>query len=144
MAFPPDYTFLIQLVSFFALLYVLNNILFQPFAAVLAEREARTEGDQGKADEALASVEEMRVRVERASAEARAAASAEYETIRRGTKEQEAAILATAQADAAAKLAEMRAGIEQAREQASGELKAEARAMADEMVKAVLSQGGRA
>jgi len=143
LAFPPDYTFLIQLVSFFALLYVLNSMLFKPFAAVLAEREDRTTGDRDKAEGALASVDEMRERYESAMVDARAAASAEYESVRKATKDEEAKILGAAKSEAAGKLADMRADIGKARDEAAASLRDEARTLADDMVQAVLTQGGR-
>ncbi len=144
LAFPPDYTFLIQLVSFFVLLYLLNSLLFQPFSAVLVEREERTVGDQDAAGDALASVEEMRARFDSAMAEARAAASAEYESVRKATKAEEGGILGEAQAKAAAELAGMRTEIAAARDEAAAALRTDARSLADDMVKAVLSNGGHA
>ena len=57
MSLSPDYTFLIQLASFFVLLFFLGRYLFGPFQALLLERVARTTGDSGLAESYQAEAE---------------------------------------------------------------------------------------
>ncbi len=144
LAFPPDFTFVVQLASFFLLLFLLNKFLFAPYAALLAEREARTTGDSGQADDMRAEAEELEARVQREMADARARAMASVEAVRKDTREQEAALFHDASTKAAARLAELRGGIEDARREASAQLEQDARALAGDMVGAVLGRGGRA
>jgi len=138
LAFPPDVTFVIQLVSFFVLLFVLRRILFVPFGELLAERERRTEGarEQAARDQAEA------VALERAITlglnEARAIAVAEAESIRRDARERETAMFNDAKLSAATRLAELRRAIAEERERAKKALNAEATGLAHAMVEAVL------
>jgi F0F1-type ATP synthase membrane subunit b/b' len=44
IAFPPDITFVIQIISFFVLWFGLKRLLFDPVLQVVDERKARTVG----------------------------------------------------------------------------------------------------
>lgn len=138
LVFPPDFTLVIQLVSFFVLFFILNKILFVPFAELLAERDARTEGAAQSADAARADAERMRADIDAQMGAARAAAIAGAEKIRRGAREEEAAIFDDAKRHAAAELARLREGIGREREQAAQALRGQAQTLADRMVDAVL------
>jgi F-type H+-transporting ATPase subunit b len=144
LAFPPDFTFVIQLVSFFVLLAVLNWLLFRPFMALLAEREQRTEGAARDAAEEREEVDVLAHRLEAELAAARAEANAEAERIRREARAEEATMFKRANAEAAARLAELRAHIDKEREQAGATLRREADTLAGRMVDAVLPRDARA
>ena len=144
LAFPPDFTFVIQLASFFLLLFVLNGLLFVPFQELLAERAARTTGDEDEADAHRAEAEELAAKVEAEMAAARSEAMAEVDAVRRETKSKENELLATAQQTAAERLTALRAEIADARSEAEGVLKADSEAMANEMVEAILGTRGTA
>ena len=116
MSLSPDYTFLIQLASFFVLLFFLGRYLFGPFQALLLEREARTTGDSGLAESYQAEAEATGQRLESEMAKARAAAMSEAEKIRTADRAQEALILGEASAEAGRRLAEIRAEVEVERE----------------------------
>lgn len=143
LAFPPDVTFLIQLGSFFVLLYLLNRLLFAPFAALLAERERRTEGDQALAREEREKALEVGRQIDQALAEARAKAHEEVDALRKQTKGEEAELLVAARNQSAARLAELRAAIDRAQVDARGSLREDARQLARQMVEVVLGTEGR-
>jgi F-type H+-transporting ATPase subunit b len=141
LAFPPDITFYIQLVSFFVLLAVLNRLLFVPYAAVLEEREARTEGASQDAVLEHAEADELAKKIDAELSATRTAAAEEAEKIRLRTRGEEAKIFDAAKTDASAKLDELRAQIDQGTESARSSLAADAKALAEEMTAAVL--GGK-
>lgn len=144
LTFPPDGTFLVQLLSFFVLLFLLKRMLFDPFQELLVEREQRTEGDAQLAITETAEAEALAAKVERDLAAAREEAMTEVDALRRATKEQEATLFNDARDSSATRLAEMRAQISQARADASASLQAEANAIAEEMVTAVVGKRGQA
>jgi F-type H+-transporting ATPase subunit b len=138
LAFPPDATFLVQLISFFALLVILNKLLFAPFAAVLAERERRTSGARAEAASNRTEADELARTVDRGLEEARARAAVEAEGIRREAREREAEVFNHAKAEAATRLKQLREAIAREREQAKSALREEAKTLAQSMVDAVL------
>jgi F-type H+-transporting ATPase subunit b len=138
LAFPPDITFYIQLVSFFVLLAVLNRLLFMPYAALLEEREARTEGASQDAVVERSEADELAKKIDAELSAARSAAAEEAEKIRLRTRSEEAAIFEAAKADANAKLDELRKQISQGTEAARSSLAADSKALAEEMTAAIL------
>jgi F-type H+-transporting ATPase subunit b len=110
--FPPDLTFVVQLVGFFVLLAILNKLLFVPFLEVLNERTQRTEGAAAHAVEEQDEANELKSKIDAAMAEARREAATIAETIRREGRVTEAELYEQGKAQAAAKLAELRSGIE--------------------------------
>jgi len=144
LTLPPDFTFLIQLGSFFILLLVLSRLLFAPFLEVLAERSARTSGDIANAAASRVEVETLSARVDAEITKARAAANAEVDAVRAKTREEAAQMFRSAQDDAATRLSELREQVAAATKEARGALAGDARGIADAMVSAVLGSGGAA
>ncbi len=138
---PPDYTFLVQFVTFGALVFVLSKVLFAPFLEVLAERAARTIGDVEQAAATRAEVEALSARVDAELARARASANAEVEAVRARTREEAAQLFQSAQHDASSRLAELREQVATATREARGALANDARTLADAMVAAVIGGG---
>jgi F-type H+-transporting ATPase subunit b len=141
LTLPPDFTFLIQLVTFFVLLVLLSRLLFAPFLELLAERAERTSGDIEKAAASRAEVESLSARVDAEITKARVAATAEVEAVRAQTRAEAASLFAQAQADASARLAELRNEVATATRDARTALASDARTIADAMVTAVLGPG---
>ena len=144
LAFPPDYTFVIQLASFFVMLFILNRLLFRPYLQLLAERESRTTGDAEAAGAETAAAEELKAGIEAQLADARSTAFKQVEELRAETKAAESRLFEAARSESASMLAELRAGIEKERSEAQSTLAGEAKQMAAAMVKAVLGQGAGA
>jgi F-type H+-transporting ATPase subunit b len=138
LAFPPDYTFFIQLVSFFVLLFVLNRLLFVPFGELLADRARSTDGAREQASRDQADVAALSSAITKALEQARAIALAEADVIRRETRQRELAILNDAKTEAAVHLARLRDGMTQERDRAKAALRDEAKTLAHAMVEAVL------
>jgi len=142
LAFPPDFTFVVQLASFFVLLGLLHRLLFAPFLQVLEERSRRTDGTREQAARDRAEAEQTSARVNRELAATRAGAMADADRIRRQGREREVELLAHAKAEADVRLAELRSGIEREREAAAKVLRDDVRGLAEQMVTAVLGDGG--
>ncbi len=68
----PDGTVFLHIGIILVMVFLLNRTLFKPISRVLEERERRTVGQTGKAQEILHSVEEGLTRYERTLREARA------------------------------------------------------------------------
>jgi len=144
LTFPPDGTFLVQLVSFFALLAILKRLLFDPFQELLVEREQRTEGDAEMAAHERAQTKTLAEQVEKDLATAREQAMAEVDSLRRGTKQEEEDLFGRARDDAAKQLTQLRDQIVEARRSAAAELNEQAQQLGDAMVDAILSNRGGA
>lgn len=144
LTLPPDYTFVIQLGTFFVLLMVLSRILFAPFLEVLSERSARTVGDIEKAAASRAEMNTLSARVDAEIAKARAAASAEVDAVRAQTREEAAQLFHGAQQEASVRLAELRAEVAAATRDARAALATDSRVLADAMVSAVVGSGSKA
>ena len=138
LTLPPDYTFFVQLGTFLVLFIVLGQLLFTPFAELLAEREARTTGDLVSAAASRAEVHSLLAHVDAELARARASASAEVEAVRAKTREEADEMFQKAQNEAAGRLSELRGEVAKATSDARSTLRDDARAMADAMVAAVL------
>lgn len=136
--FPPNWTFAIQFVGFFVLLAILDRLLFRPFSEILDRREASTHGTAREAEGDRKAAAELRARIEAGIADAKAEAHAKAETIRKGSQAEEAAIFEEAKAQAAGRLAELRKALDQEVVAAREALSADARALADDMVVALL------
>lgn len=134
LSFPPDATFVVQFVSFFVLLALLNRWLFTPFLALLDERRRRSEGALEAAETDRARAEQIRLQIESEVAAARAAATARAEEVRRAAREEERRIFATAEAQAAARLEELRREIVHERREAEQALRVDCKRLASLMV----------
>jgi F-type H+-transporting ATPase subunit b len=139
--FPPDFTFVIQLVGFFVLMAILNKLLFAPFIEVINEREARTEGAAAHAVEGQDEANTLKAKIDAEMAEARREAATIADSIRRDGRAKEAEIYERGKLEAASKLAELRAGIESERVSAETELRDSAKALAASMVESILGDG---
>jgi F-type H+-transporting ATPase subunit b len=142
LAFPPDITFFIQLVSFFVLLAILNKLLFVPYGDVLEQRTARTEGASRDAADHRSEADELAARINEELKSARLLAGEEADRIRQRTRSEESEILEKAKWDATAQLTELRASIAAERDGARQSLESDARALAEEMVGVILGSRG--
>jgi F-type H+-transporting ATPase subunit b len=140
LVFPPDVTLLVQLLSFFVLLALLQRWLFRPFAALLNEREKQTDGMLAESQASRANTNQLRERIEREMAQARTVAAGDAEMIRREARAEEAAVYERAKQDAAVRLAGLRSEIHAAREVARKSLQQEANEIASAMVSSVLGE----
>ena len=117
--------------------------MFVPFAQLLAERDDHTEGTLAEAERVRVQAAELKGEVDTAMAAARAEALAEAEKIRRQARADETGIFERAKSDAAARLAELRSGIQQERKSAASALAGEATELARQMTAAVFGPAQR-
>lgn len=133
-----DYTFVVQIVLFLALLFLLRRLLFTPFVALLEEREKKTEGTRSEATALMAEGERLRAEYESAVAEARDRGAALKEGILQEAQRARERILTEAREQAAVKLAaareEVRQEMAKARQLAAREAEAIARQMAEKVL----------
>ncbi|RMF25621.1 MAG: hypothetical protein D6760_00525 [Deltaproteobacteria bacterium] len=143
LSFPPDATFVVQFVSFFVLLALLNRWLFVPFLDLLEERRRRTQGALETAEADRGRAEEIRLQIENELAATRSEATGRAEEVRRRARDEEREIFAAAESQADARLEELRRAIARERAEAEQSLRAEAERLAERMVGILLEGGGR-
>lgn len=142
IAFPPDITFVIQIVSFLVLWLGLKRLMFDPVLQVIDERRART---TGVLEEAAA------LRSGAAGAEAehtqrlqnvRDEIARDSGTARHASEQEERQVLATARDQAAAQLKERRDRMRADADAAAAQLRGETNQLAQLIVGKVVG-GGR-
>jgi F-type H+-transporting ATPase subunit b len=138
--FPPDITFAIQFVAFFALFFALDRLLFRPYADVLARRDARTIGASQTAETDQQAVRALQERINEAMAAARAEAQVQAEAIRRDARAEEASLYERAKGEAASRLAAIDAAIQGECSAARTTLEREAGSLAERMTRLVLGE----
>jgi F-type H+-transporting ATPase subunit b len=124
LSFPPDWTFVFQIVLFLVLWTFLRRLLFEPNLAVLRSREQRSAGALQEASEVRAQAEEISERYKTHLAEARAAALLQVDVVYRQAEEQARDLIEAARAEAARTLATMRATIDKEVSEARRDLEA--------------------
>ena len=133
-----DYTFVVQIVLFLALLFLLRRLLFTPFLALLDEREKKTEGAKSAAAALTAEGERLRADYESAITQARDQGAASKVGILQEARSGRERILAQAREQAASRLAAVREEVRQemakARQFAAREAEAIARQMAEKVL----------
>lgn len=114
LSFPPDWTFVFQIILFLVLWRFLRRLLFEPNLTVLKTREDRGAGALKEASRVKAEAEEMGEQYRTRLTETRAGAMQQVDIVYREAEEQTRALLASARADAARTVAGMREILAQA------------------------------
>jgi F-type H+-transporting ATPase subunit b len=133
LTFPPDYTFVIQIVSFLLLWVALKKLTFDPMLQVLAQRDARTRGSQREAEELRANAQTAEHQYESSLREVRHRLLEETEAERKRAEQEQQRLLSTARAEAEAELAQLRRELASQVATAESALATEARALAGMM-----------
>jgi F-type H+-transporting ATPase subunit b len=138
IAFPPDITFVIQIISFFVLWLGLKRLMFDPLLQVIDERKARTTGVMQEAGRLRSGAASAEAQFDQRMVDVRAELSRETDTARHATEEEEHRVLAIARDQSAALLKErrdqLRAEADAARSQLAGEASQLARLIAGKVV----------
>ena len=108
LSFPPDWTFVFQIILFLVLWTFLRRLLFEPNLAVLKTREERGAGALKEASQVKAEAKEMGEQYKTRLTEIRAGAMQQVDTVYREAEEQTRDLLESARADAARTVAGMR------------------------------------
>ena len=108
LSFPPDWTFVFQIILFLVLWTFLRRLLFEPNLAVLKTREERGAGALKEASRVKAEAEEIGEQYRIRLTETRAGAMHQVDTVYREAEEQARALLESARTDAARAVVGMR------------------------------------
>ncbi len=138
LTFPPDISFLFQLVSFLILWFGLKRLLFDPMMHVLAAREARTVGTSREAAAMKTAAEESAVEYDRRLGEVRHQLAAEVDADRNVTQTEERQVITSARDEVSAQLLDLRQRLAQEAESARTILAAEAHELSTRMLNQVL------
>jgi F-type H+-transporting ATPase subunit b len=140
LTFPPDATFVIQIISFFVLWFGLKRLLFDPVLGVLEERETRTSGAQQAASEMTEATQETKREYEVRLQEVRRRLASASETARSATEDEERRIVSEARGQAGTRLTEVREELQRATHEAEPGLGPEAQNLAKLMLERVLGR----
>jgi F-type H+-transporting ATPase subunit b len=119
---------------FIALMVYLQIVFFKPLLGVMRERKLQTEGVRKLAEEAFATADQKTAEFERALQAARAEIYKDQEVMRQRWLAEQAETLASARAEADAKIREARVDISQDVERAKEELASSAASLSEQIV----------
>lgn len=125
-----NWTLGLQFVNFIILLIILNKILYRPLMNVIAERREAIDGSYQRAKSLEADIEDKMERYQQQLSEAKAAANAERNTVKKTAIEEEAVLLSEAHTKATTRLQVIRARVAGEAAEASKTLKSEAESLA--------------
>lgn len=121
--------------NFFALLFILNIILFKPLLKLFKEREDTVKGSLDAAKEMNTRREDEISRLNREIAEARSKAKELFETLKAEGLQKQREVVATAEAEASVVLGKAMADLRAESERARKALRAEVDKFSDEIVR---------
>lgn len=134
---PPDFTFVVQVVSFFILWLGLKAIIWDPMLKLLEQREARTSGAKHAAEESKAAAVVTAAEYDSKMKEVRSALAAEAQAARDATEKAEHSVLAGARDAAAQQLGQLRDNLGRQAAASRDSISTEARGLASRMVERV-------
>jgi len=137
LTFPPDYTFVVQIVLFLILWAGLKRLIFDPVVAMLDAREARTTGAKAAAAQMRSSTEVSAAEYEQKVQEARRQAAGDASVVRSGTAAEEQRVLDAAREEATKQLAVLRENLARQADAARPSLDGEAQQLAARMVERI-------
>ena len=130
LTFPPDSSFVIQIVSFLLLWVALKRLAFDPMLHVLEQREQRTQGGMAEAESLRGAAQLAEQQYETSLRNVRQAVLREAEAAHQQAVAEQQRQLAAARQQADAELAQLRAEIAAQVQQAQAGLTAEAHVIA--------------
>ena len=140
LTFPPDWSFVVQIVSFLVLWFGLKRLLFDPTLRVLEERERRTVGERHAADALRTTAELSATDYERRMHEMRIRLGAESEATFKAIEGEERKILSDAREQASAQLMQLRERLSRQASEARPALTSEAQSLAGKMLERVIGR----
>ena len=112
LAFPPDWTFLCQIVLFLVLWAVLRRVLFEPNLVLLANREHNSAGALQEATQIKADAEVKGQEYRTQLAEARSGTMQEVDAVYREAQQQSQELIEQAREESSQTLAQLRQSLE--------------------------------
>jgi F-type H+-transporting ATPase subunit b len=135
-----DFSVVWQILLFLVLWLIVSKVLFQPYMALLEEREQKTTGADDSAYHLEHEAERLRAQYEEAIANATAAANATKEAIVQQARQQREALLSSAREEAAGVLDRVRQEVQSQLAQERELAIREADAVAHDMVSKILGR----
>ncbi|OGW55713.1 MAG: hypothetical protein A2Y81_01705 [Nitrospirae bacterium RBG_13_43_8] len=130
-----NFSFWVMAINFFALLIIMNFILFKPLLKIFEERENAVKGSLNAAKEMNTRREETIAGLNRELAETRSKAKETFETLRAEGLQRQKEVLMSAEAEASAMLDKARSDILAEGERARKTLRTEIDKFSDEIVR---------
>jgi len=140
LTFPPDISFVVQIISFLVLWFGLKRLLFDPAMHVLEERERRTTGERHTADNLRKDADAAGADYERRMREMRVTLAAEAEATFKAIESEERAIVSDARTEAGTQLMQLRERLTRQANDARPALATEAQALSATMLERVLGR----
>ena len=140
LTFPPDWTFIAQIILFLVLWTILRRLLFEPNLAVLETREQRSVGTLKEASQIKAEAEAVGEQYTRRLAEARVGAMQQVDTVYREAEEQAQALIEAARVESAQIVTHLRATLTKETAEARHELEGRVPDFAREIVEKLLGR----
>jgi F-type H+-transporting ATPase subunit b len=140
LTFPPDFSFVVQIVSFLVLWFGLKRLLFDPALHVLEERERRTVGERHAADGLRKTAELSAAEYERRLHEIRVQLAGDAEGSRNANQTEERKLLSDARQQASAQLMQLRESLGRQATDARPALASEAQTLAGQMLERVMGR----
>jgi F-type H+-transporting ATPase subunit b len=134
----PDGTLLIHIGLILVMVYVLNRTMFKPINKILEERDQRTRGQRGAAEDILKRIDESLSNYERTLYEARAEGYRMMEQERAAAMRDRVALLEGAREDIADLVTREKMAIRSQTEQAINSIEAEAQLLASQIGSQIL------
>ena len=135
-----DLTIVLQILIFVILWLILKNLFFQPYIALLDERQRKTAGARDRSDVLEHESERLRMQYEEGIAKAQAAGYAAKDVIVQGARQRRESILGQAREEATGFLEGTRAEIQRELAKQRDLLISEAQAVAQEMAAKILGR----
>ena len=135
-----DFTIVLQILIFVILWLILKNLFFQPYIALLDERQQKTAGARDRSDVLEHESERLRIQYEEGAAKAQAAGYAAKDLILQDARQQRESILGQARQEAAGFLERARAEIQSELAKQRDLLIREAQGVAQEMAAKILGR----
>ncbi|MGH3053963.1 MAG: ATP synthase F0 subunit B [Gaiellaceae bacterium] len=140
LTFPPDFSFVIQIVSFFILWAGLKRLLFDPVLHVLEQREERTSGTRHAADEMNSAAHAAQAEYEQRMQGVRQALSAEADATHNANQAEEQRLLSETRTQASTQLSQLRDSLRRQADEARPALANEARDLASRILERVVGR----
>jgi len=140
LTFPPDFSFVIQIISFFILWVGLKNLLFDPTVHVLEERQSRTSGARRVAAEMNAAAQVSQAEYERRMRDVRQAIATEAAKAHNAIQAEEQRLLSDTRAQASTQLTQLRDSLRRQADDVRPALATEARDLASRIVERVVGR----
>jgi F-type H+-transporting ATPase subunit b len=140
MAIIPDWTLLLQMVNFIALIIILNAVCYKPIRNMLIERKKKVQGYQQNIDGLRQESSESDQTFQTKVSDAKAKGFQEQEALKEGAEEEEKKLIEEIHQTAQAELETVRAQIAKDAEIAKLSLQAEAQAFSAAIAQKILGR----